>query len=789
MKKTQKKIVLLDTHAIIHRAYHALPEFTSPSGEPTGALYGLAALLIKLIRDMQPDYIVACYDLPGPTFRDDMYKEYKAGRAEADDALIAQLVRSRDVYAAFNIPMYSLPGFEADDMLGTIVETLRPQFEKNELQVIVASGDMDTLQLVEGEQVVVYTLKKGINDTIVYTEEGVRARYGFAPKLLVDYKGLRGDPSDNIIGIAGIGEKTATDLITKFGSIEEIYKTLKKDREALIAAGIKERIVKLLEEGEDEALFSKTLASIRRDAPIAFALPEKTWRESFDLEAATKLCRELGFRSLLDRLGEWSAQATEVVAVPEVAPVEISLESDIFKKAAIAVWLLDSSKIEATPADIFDYTNKTTLESALADLETRIHKEGLTRVYEEIEVPLIPILNRAREIGIRVDKKYLENLSKTYHEELSRLEGEIWKHAGEEFNINSPKQLGVILFEKLGLAVKGLKKTAGGARSTKVSELEKLVGTHPIVDLIMSYREYQKLLSTYIDVLPSLADDHDRIHSTLVQAGAATGRMSSNNPNLQNIPIKTELGKNIRKAFISVPGFELVALDYSQIELRVLALLSGDEKLVKTFQAGEDIHTAVSMQVFGVDAAGVTSEMRRRAKVLNFGILYGMGVNAIRQNIGTSKEEAQLFYENYFKKFPKISEFIAATEALAEKQGYTTTYFGRRRYFPEINSRLPFMKSAALRMAVNAPVQGTAADIIKIAMTRADTALRKAGLLDDARLLLQVHDELVYEVKKEKREEAIQIIQKAMEGVMDTAVPFTVKVSVGNSWGNLNELT
>lgn len=783
-----ERVVLLDVHAIIHRAYHALPDFVSSKGEPTGALYGLTNLLLKIIKDMEPDHVIACYDLPGPTFRHESYTEYKAGRAKADDALIAQLNSSRRVFEAFHIPMYDAPGFEADDMLGTIVEMLKPRWKKGEIQVVIASGDMDTMQLISGKHVVVYTLKKGINDTIVYDEPAVKERFGFGPELLPDYKGLRGDPSDNIIGIAGIGEKTATELIVNFGGVEDIYKKLKKDPEAFAKAGIKPRIVELLKNGEDEAIFSKTLASIRRDAPIDFSLPKESWRAHFDPQAAAALAKEFEFRSLVSKIEALGNATPTTLSVPAPVVEEMATDGVMFKEAALMLWILDSSKTEPTPADIFDATGESSLERAHAALAERIAKEDPKKVYETIERPLIPLFDRAQAYGLLIDLEYLAKLSEEYHTVLSRIEKKIWEHAGEEFNINSPKQMGVILFEKLGLTVKGLKKTAGGERSTRVSELEKLVGAHPIVDEIMQYREYQKLLSTYIDVFPTLADENGRVHSVPIQTGSRTGRIASRDPALQNIPIKTDLGKNIRNAFIAPKGSVILSCDYSQIDLRCAALMTHDEKLTLAFKNGADIHETVAMEVFGVKKEDVTRDMRRVAKVLNFGILYGMGVNAIRQNTGTTREEAQQFYDNYFVQFARVQEYIDKTVFEAEKKGYTETFFGRRRYFPELKSKLPFIRASGVRQAINAPIQGTTADIIKIAMRVVDEKLKKAGLLEDAVLLLQVHDELLFEVKKDKVEEVAKLVKTAMEGAVDIGVPLVVKASVGRSWGEVAEI-
>ncbi len=790
-KEHSKRLVLFDAHAIIHRAYHALPDFATKAGEPTGGLYGLSTMLLRAISEFEPDYMAACYDLPGPTFRHKEYKDYKAGRAKTDDELKVQLQRSRDVFTAFHIPIYDAPGFEADDMLGTIVE----QTKKNkDLEIIIVTGDMDTLQLVKGKKVRVYTLKKGINDTIVYDEDKVQERFGFGPLQLPDYKGLRGDPSDNIIGIAGIGEKTGGDLIQKFGTIEGIYKALKKGKEKLLEAGIKARIVELLIAGEEDALFSKMLATIRLDAPIAYEVPKTTWKEGFTPDLAVKLFGDLEFKSLAVRVKSLTSEgcdgftSTGVVAKQEVLFDFSNIPPRELREAEIGLWILNSDKTTPSTEDVLEHTGESDFAKAREKIFAELKKEKLWHIYETIELPLIPIIEAAQKKGITIDVDYMKKLSVEYHKKLAKAEKLIYKAAGEEFNINSPKQLGVVLFDKLQLTAKGLKKTEGGARSTRESELEKLRESHEIIPAILEYREYQKLLSTYIDALPELVDEKGRVHTMLVQNGSTTGRFSSNHPNLQNIPIKTDLGKNIRGAFVAQKGYEIVAADYSQIELRVVALLSGDPKLKGVFARGEDIHSAVAREVFGVEESGLTREMRRQAKVLNFGILYGMGINALRQNLETSKEEAQAFHDNYFIKFPGVAKYIAEAKHSAETKGYTETYFKRRRYFPELKSKLPFVRSAGIRMATNAPAQGTAADIIKLAMIAVDARFFEERVGEDAALLLQVHDELLFEVKKEKVIETAKIVKSAMEGVVVSDVAFPVKLSRGVSWGTLEEM-
>ncbi len=787
VKKGNEKtrtLVLFDAHAILHRAYHALPEFTSSKGEPTGALYGIAAMLMKIIKELKPDYVAACYDLPGPTFRHEAYEDYKAKRPKADEALVAQIKRSRDIFAALNIPIYEEPGFEADDILGTITELTK---KEKGLQTIIASGDMDTLQLVDDKRVQVYTLRKGIKDTVLYDEKAVKGRYGFPPEALPDYKGLAGDPSDNIIGISGIGEKTATALVTEFGSIENLYKVLKKDEKKILDIGMKPRIVNLLREGEEEALFSKTLATIRRDAPIKFAIPQKTWEETFDLKKAEALFSELEFRALRERLRDLAGGALETTESEdggeEIQDTSVSPEK--LEEMKVMMWLINSDLAHPSPDDILGFTHTENLSSAQHVLEGELKKRELTYIFEHIEKPLIPIIRKAEQKGILIDTDYLNTLSGTYHKELSAIEKKIWDEAGVQFNINSPKQLGEVLFDKLKLTAKGLKKTSGGARSTRESELLKLSGEHKIIGHILSYRELQKLLSTYIDVIPKMVGADGRLHTNLNQTGTTTGRMSSSNPNLQNIPVKEGAGMLIRNGFIAEKGHSLVAFDYSQIEIRVLAELSGDETLVNIFKEGKDIHANVAARVFGVSEDEVTKNMRRQAKVINFGIIYGMGVNALRENLGSTREEAQSFYNQYFETFPAISSYFEKVKAEAKKFGYTKTLFGRRRMFSGIKSRIPYVRAQAERMAMNAPLQGTAADIMKIATIQADKAIEDGRLGENTHLLLSVHDELIYEVENNSIEVAVKLIKNAMEKVEKVTVPLVVNVSVGPSWGEL----
>jgi DNA polymerase-1 len=843
-KSEEKRLVLLDAHAILHRAYHALPDFATSKGEPTGALYGLSAMLIKIIEDLKPDYIAACYDVKGPTYRHEAFAGYKAQRKKTDDDLIAQINRSRDIFAALNIPVYDKQGFEADDILGTIVEQLRStqyQVPSTKLEVVIASGDMDTMQLIDGEQVKVYTLKKGIKDTIMYDEKAVNERFGFGPELIPDYKGLRGDPSDNIPGIKGIGEKTATTLVTTFGTIEDMYKELEADSSAgksgktseggdakFTKAGMSPRIIQLLKDNKEEAEFSKMLATIRRDVPIEFKMPGKTFKEGLDMKKVSSLWNELEFRTLTQRFenaisgkkqevrnkekGESGKEKEREQKSIEGRSGQLSFTSnnvskEELEKTAIALWLVNSTVTDPKIEDIYSFASANNHSSSGGEdfaeaskiIFAELDKKGLRKIYEEIELPLIPIIHRMEERGIKVNRALLAELSKTYGAELARLEQKIWKEAGMEFNIASPKQLGEVLFDKLGLKVKNAKKTGSGARSTRESELEKMRDMHPVVPLLFEYRELSKLLGTYIDAIPSLLDSNDRLHTHFIQTGTTTGRMASENPNMQNIPIKSELGKVIRTAFIAEKGFKLAAFDYSQIELRIAAFLSGDEKLISIFKEGKDVHTSVAASVFKVKPEEVTPEMRRRAKVINFGIIYGMGVLALKQNLGTSREEAQNFLNDYFSTFSTLAAYLDRIKAETARKGYTETFFGRRRYFEGIKSKIPYIRASAERMAINAPIQGTEADIIKLAMIKVDEYLRREKLEGDVFPLLQVHDELVYEIRedvggedgKEKSspEKVAAEIEKIMQSVMDLkdtkGVELASHASIGNNWGEL----
>ena len=777
MKKNPNKkiVVLLDAHAILHRGYHGMPSFTTRDGRPTGALYGFITMALRIKEQLKPDYVIACYDLPKPTFRHTAYEGYKAGRAKTDEALVSQIIVSQDVCKALGIPVYACEGFEADDILGTVAEQTR---SNDEICMIIASGDMDTMQLIEDGRVRVFTLKKGA-ETVLYDEKAVLERYGFAPYQIPDYKGLAGDPSDNITGVPGIGDKTATELIQKFDSIEKIYEALHENKEALLANGIKERTVKLLTDGEEEAYFSKTLATIRRDAPITFELPEKMWVEGIDVPKYKEMCDLYEFRSLRNKFDSFEEKEEEVARATEA---EENIDPTLLDELKVMTNLLDSETLDPSLETIYEVTKTNTPIEAQKVLETSLKEENLWKLYEEVERPLIKQVQEMRVTGIKVDVETLKKQSKALHIEVEKLEKEIHKLAGKEFTISSPKQLGEVLYDTLGLGTK-IKKTSTGARSTNASQLETIKDDHPIVPMILEYRELTKLLSTYIDPLPTYVQKDGRVHGRFVQTGSGTGRFSSEDPNLQNIPIKSGRGKEIRKAFIAEKGNVLLSCDYAQVDLRAAAILSKDPHLVEIFEKGIDVHTGTAARIFGVKETDVTSEMRRKAKTINFGILYGMGISALKDGMKVDRKEAQEFYDQYRKTFSVLMGYMEQVKLDAWKNGYTETLLGRKRRVPLLKSPLPFLRAQGERIAINAPMQGTSADILKLAILDVDEYLEKNHLKDKVKLVLQIHDELIYEIDEKIAEQEAIKITSIMKDVLAkrklTTLPLEVASAIG----------
>lgn len=737
-----KKLVLIDANALIHRSFHALPPLTTKKGELVNAVYGFASVLLRVLKELKPDYIVATFDLPKPTFRHLEYKEYKATRPKTADELISQFPRAKEVLKAFDIPIFEKEGFEADDIIGTITKKTGKDIED-----IVVTGDLDTLQLVD-ENTKVFTLKKGITDTVIYDEKAVAERYGLKPEQLVDFKGLKGDPSDNIPGVPGVGEKTAIELLKKFGNIENLYDKLEKNKD--IHASLKKKLL----DNKAQAIFSKKLATIRYDVPIKFNLKDCE-TETYDKQEVIKLFQELDFKSLINRLPQKQQPASQN--------------------------LFDGYKKE--PKDKQS-------ENRLKDIEKAYKEKILSKNVYKLEKELVPVLEEMETAGIKLDIDFLKELSKKLNFRLEELWRKIYKLAGVKFNINSPQQLSEILFAKLKISIDGLKKTPGGVISTAASELFKLKGCHEIIDLILEHRELMKLKTTYVDTLPNLVDDKQRVHTIYHQLGTATGRLSSSNPNLQNIPARGEWGEQIRKAFIAEDGYKLLSADYSQIELRVAACLAKDKKMLEAFKKDYDIHKLTAAEVNNVSLDKVTDNMRFEAKALNFGVLYGMSVNGFSEAAGISRDRAKKFIDEYMRDFVGIAKYVEKTKKEAKKKGYVETALGRRRYLPQINSSDFLMRHAAERMAINMPIQGTAADIMKAAMIRISKSLPP-----EARLLLQVHDELVLEVKEDKIKEVAEIVKNAMEDVLNQPIfrevksifkiPLKADIKAGDNWGEM----
>ena len=889
-----KKFILIDSHALIHRAYHALPPLTTKSGELVNAVYGFTSILIKTISNFKPDYIVAAFDSPEPTFRHKEYKEYKATRVKAPDDLYAQIPRVKEILTAFNIPIFEKSGFEADDIIGTISKNLK----RKDIEVLILTGDTDNFQLIGKNIKVLYSPPSASKEQIIYDAKRVEERFeGLKPEQLIDFKGLKGDPSDNIPGIKGVGEKTAIMLLQRFGTIENLYKAVEKNK----INGISALVLEKLKTGKDAAFFSKKLATIKQNVPLKFDL-KKSQFGKFNKEKLFNILRELGFVSLIDRLsasarggsasggkeGQTAKQGTLLMPsaptkkikhfkVPqeinfinllkelsgkkeiylayrltevgdlsslaiddgkntyliekEFSNVSIILENENIKKighdlkplikslwrlnidlkginfdTTIAAYIFEpgerSYEIKKLAAKEFgenlpDESKENLIAEAdiIGRLKQVLSKKLIAteteRVFKEIEMPLIPVLARMEFLGIKVDSQKLKALKKNLDKELKRTEEKIYELAGEKFNINSPRQLSKILFLKLEIsgALKGgrIRKTPGGALSTEASELEKLRPYHKIVDYILKYRELAKLKSTYTDSLIKLADGNGRIHTTFNQVGTASGRLSSQEPNLQNIPAHGGWGDEVRKSFIAEKGYKLLSIDYSQIHLRIIAALANDKKMMEAFKKGLDIHKFTAAEINNVPIDKVTSEMRFAAKALNFGIIYGMGAQSFSESANISKERAKEFIFEYLKDFSGVAQYIKKLQDEARKYGYTVTLFGRRRYLPGLNSPYPMFRSQAERIAINMPIQGLEADIMKKAMIAVDKWLMKEEKESDIRMLLQVHDELLFEVKENLVAEAAPKIAELMESVIKLKVPIIAEAKVGDNWGKLEK--
>jgi DNA polymerase I-like protein with 3'-5' exonuclease and polymerase domains/5'-3' exonuclease len=714
MSSNRKKLVLIDGYALVHRAFHAFSRanLTSPEGEPTGAVYGFAVMLLNILAKVKPDYIIATFDTAAPTFRHEEYAEYKATRVKAPDELYEQIPHVIKLAETFNIPIFAENGVEADDLIGTLAR----QAVKKDVDVYIATGDMDALQLVD-DHTFVYGPGKSFADVIIYTPKIVKEKRGLTPEQVVDFKGLRGDASDNIPGVPGIGEVTAKKLLSEYKTLEDVLEN---------ADQISGRVGELLRKHKALALQSKRLATIVTDLPIKLNLPAAE-AVAFDSNKVRQLFGELGFRSLVNKIP-------------------------------------NGSLTESTQTSFF---------------ETAPKPRGKTSAAQTLDKKLDPILRRIEKAGILLNTKLLKELSTDVEKRTIGLRKKIIKKAGVGFNPNSPAQLADILFNVLKFPTLGIKKTTTGY-STAVGELEKLVDQSPIIKDILTYRKLEKLRGTYLEPLPKMIDKNGRIHTTYAQ-DTSTGRLSSKDPNLQNIPIRSELGAEIRKAFIAPKDFRLISADYSQIELRIVASLAKDVRMIEIFKRGEDIHASVAAAVNGVSSDKVTKEMRRNAKAINFGLIYGVSPWGLAANTGMSVPQATRYIERYFELHPQIKKYMEDIVKFCKQHGYVQTIFGRKRYFPDINSKSPGIRNAAARAAINMPIQGTAADIIKAAMIQLDAELPKVS--PKSRVLLQVHDELVVETPTKDVKKVATLVKNVMENVFVLDVPIIAEVEAGSNWG------
>ena len=913
-----QKLVVIDGHALAYRAFFALPaDLATSRGEPTNAVFGFASMLLNVLRDEKPDYLAVAFDI-GRTFRHEEYKEYKANRAEMPDELRSQFQRINELLAALDIPIYSAPNFEADDVLAALAR----QAEAQGLETLIVTGDTDTFQLV-GPHVRVITPGRSFRDTVVYDEKAIHARYGLEPWQMIDYKALVGDKSDNIPGVRGIGPKTATRLLQKYGTLEAIYEHLDEIEGS--------RFRRALEKGREAAFLSKHLVTIVDDVPVTLDL-EACRVKPIEREKVVDLFRQLEFQALLKRLPD-APQAAEdaqlsLFDVTETSPLQeeqgdyrivdtvkaleemvsalrqapavvldvettsidpmtaklvgIALSGEegmgyyvptghregrnverqaVIDKLApllqdpekpkyahnanydltvlaeygldvrpltcdtmIAEWLLhpDSRNlglkglvwsrlgIEMTPIKHLIGSGKQQITMdrvavekvapyACADvdmtlrlahiLQPELREKALQRLFDEVEMPLVPVIVAMQRAGVKLDVDYLAEMSRSLGQRLGELQSEIEAQVGHPINVASPKQLSAALFDELGLAEPWMRRGKSGQYSTAAGVLEKLRHKHPVIELVLEYRQLAKLKGTYVDALPALVNPRTgRLHTSFNQTGSATGRFSSSNPNLQNIPIRTELGRQIRRAFVAEEGWLLLAADYSQVELRVLAHISGDPAMLAAFARGEDIHASTAAAIYGVPLSEVTPEQRRIAKMTNFAISYGVTGYGLAERTELSPEEAEAFIQTYFQTYPRIKEYIERTRKLAREQGYVETLLGRRRYFPQLSGDSPAHHNAreqAYRMAINAPIQGTAADILKVAMNRLWRELRARGRR--SRMILQVHDELVLEVPEEELAEVAPLTIEIMEGAYKLDAPLKVDAKVGRNWLEMEE--
>lgn len=904
----KQKLVLFDGHALLHRGFHALPYLTAKDGTPTNGVYGFTMIMLKALSEIKPDYVAVGWDMPGKTFRHKIYSDYKGTRAKAPQELYDQIPLTRELIKAFNIPLVELEGYEADDIIGTLAK----KYAKD-LETIIVTGDLDELQLVD-DKTKVYTMRRGFTDTILYGVDEVKQKYGLTPEEFIVYKALKGDASDNIPGVIGIGDKTATDLVSKYKSLDNIYKNL-----SIINPKVSEK----LKQQKDQAYLSFELSKIETDLKLKFNI-EDAHLHDYDRNEVYEIFQKLNFKSLLSKIPQTAKQKSlfdendtkEDKSRKHLSSVDYSLVDnqaklnklfDELKEVKVFAFDCETDSVDVINANLvgmsfcfkeekayyvptghnkgkqldkqkvlaclkpvlenpkigkvghnlkFDYQilqrngvnlspivfdtmiaafliNPQVRAQTLSDLafselginmigiEELIGAKGknqqsfdlvdidkacqyaaedvdiafrlyqklskdlsrigrLTKLAEDMEWPLIPVLGDIELAGVKLNITFLQKFAGEINKKLKKYEEKIWNLAGEKFNISSTQQLKEILFDRLKINTQGLKKNKTGI-STAAKELEKLKGTHPIIDLIFEYRELMKLKTTYVDALPLLVNKRTgRIHTSYNQTIAQTGRLSSTNPNLQNIPTRTTLGKEVRNAFIAEKDKVFVSADYSQIELRLAAALANDKPMIEAFKSGEDIHTLTAAELYSISEDKVTQQQRYSAKAINFGILYGMNPHGLSVATGMDYDQAKKFIEKYFFWRKDLADYIEKIKKSAQKVGYTETIFGRRRPCPDINSNNFIIRSAAQRAAVNMPLQGTAADMMKLAMIKIAKKLPT-----HAKMILQIHDELIVECPLKLRDQVGEILKSSMENIYKFSVPIEVHIKFGNSWGDL----
>ena len=801
MSDKKEKILLIDAYSIICRGFYALPLLSTSNGYHTNAVLGFLNILFRTIDEEKPDYIAVAFDENAPTFRHKLYKEYKGQRKPMPAELKEQVPFVKEILAAMGIGIYSKVGYEADDILGSLATKLSG---KN-VEAVILSGDKDMLQLAtDNIKIRLVKTVKSNSDIYPYYAKDVEKEYNMTPTEFIDLKAIMGDPSDNIPGIKGVGKITANDLISKYKSIDNIYKHIDEIK--------KPSIVKAFQEGKEDAELFKILVTIVKDVDLDVKLQDLKIVDIFNPDSF-KVIEKYELKSLYKKFGKSKSVSKSAKAASSMLEGFTSIDNSVDDIAKNDEKNKDDNKKyaynlkrryrEIDDSDIFEkYIPKNRIEDLTlmtyllnpikkdySDIEyinqEELYKEtykkmknlGLDKVYEDIEHPLVKVLYNMEKIGVSVDENAINDFAKNLTKEIKKLDEKIHKLAGDDdFNINSPKQLGEVLFNRLGLDYERKK---GEKQSTGVEVLQKLIDKHEIIKPIMDYRTYNKLLTTYAEALPKYIVD-GRIHTNFNQTETATGRLSSDNPNLQNIPIRTELGRELRKAFIPRKGFVFIDADYSQIELRILAILSGDENLINTYKGTADVHSATASEVFGVNIKDVTAELRRKAKAINFGIVYGMSSYGLGEDLHIDTKEAKQYIDKYFLRYSKVKEYLDKTVDDAKNNGFVKTYYGRIRPIPEFKVGNAMQKAFAKRVAMNSPIQGTAADIMKLAMIGVDSELEKQKL--ESRMVLQVHDEILIECKKGEESKVKQILKEKMTDAFDFPVKLEIDIKEGNNW-------